>query len=102
MVIKSEYSQQADTLKISISGDFTYDLHQQFTSAYKSLPASGGRKYIIDLSRVEYMDSAALGMLLLLRERVGNERANITLSGASKNVKNILDISGFEQLFRIT
>jgi len=99
MNIKSDYSPYEDTLKIRVSGKFTHAVHAEFTDAYKSLPASNRRKYIIDLSATEYMDSAALGMLLILRERAGAEQAQITLLGAVNEVKKILDISGFDKLF---
>lgn len=99
MNIKTEYSTYVDTLKIIISGKFTHAVHPEFTSAYKSLPPSNRRKYIIDLAAAEYMDSAALGMLLVLRERSGGDHSQITLSGAKDDVKKILDISGFERLF---
>jgi anti-anti-sigma factor len=99
MNINSHFSAQDDTLKIRISGQFTHAVHPEFTQAYKTLPASSRRKYVIDLSATEYMDSAALGMLLVLRERSGGEQAKITLSGARNDVAKILDISGFKELF---
>jgi len=99
MNIKSDYSPYEDTLKIRVAGKFTHALHTEFTHAYKSLPPSNRRKHIIDLSATEYMDSSALGMLLILRERAGGEQAQITLYGAANEVKKILDISGFDKLF---
>jgi anti-anti-sigma factor len=47
------------------------------------------------------MDSAALGMLLVLRERAGGNKANITLTGYNKSVGLILEISRFEKLFKL-
>jgi HptB-dependent secretion and biofilm anti anti-sigma factor len=42
-----------------------------------------------------------LGMLLLLRDHAGGERSNIEIVNCSQDVKKILLISNFEQLFVI-
>lgn len=101
MTVTSNYSQSTDTLTISIAGNFGFDTHKEFRATYADLPPSTTRKFIIDLSGVSYMDSAALGMLLVLRERSGGESSNIKLKGATDSVQKILDISRFEQLFTI-
>lgn len=101
MTVTSNYSQATDVLTISISGNFGFDAHKDFRATYADLPPSSGRKFVIDLSKVNYMDSAALGMLLVLRERAGGNSSSIILKGATNTVQKILDISRFEQLFTI-
>jgi len=53
------------------------------------------------LDSTEYLDSSALGMLLLLREHAGGESSNIRISKASPEVKKILEVANFEKLFNI-
>ncbi|MDQ3200585.1 MAG: STAS domain-containing protein, partial [Pseudomonadota bacterium] len=48
-----------------------------------------------------YLDSSALGMLLLLRDYAGGENAEITLTHANADVRKILAISNFEQIFDV-
>ena len=48
-----------------------------------------------------YLDSSALGMLLLLRDHAGGDTANIKIVNCNPDVKKILTISNFEQLFSI-
>ena len=100
MTIESSFSASSNTLRIRVKGNFTCDVHPDFTRAYKSLPPSSMRKYVIDFSKTDYIDSAALGMLLVLRERAGGDNARIVLSGARADVKRILDISGFEVFYK--
>jgi anti-anti-sigma regulatory factor len=45
------------------------------------------------------MNSAALGMLLVLRERAGGDHAKITLKGFNDSLAEILQISRFDKLF---
>ncbi len=101
MTISSDYSSTTDTLTIRIAGDFDYATHQAFKDAYMPLPSSSKRNYVIDLRQVNYMCSAALGMLLILRERAGNDASRIFLQGANRDVLKILEVSRFEQLFTI-
>ena len=62
-------SKERNEIILDIQGDFTYVLHRDFREAYRDEPP--GFTYIINLFKTEYMDSAALGMLLLLREHAG-------------------------------
>ena len=45
------------------------------------------------------MDSSALGMLLLLREHAGGDRASIKIVHCQPEVKKILTIANFHPLF---
>ena len=58
-------------------------------------------RYVVDLNRTTYLDSSALGMLLLLRDHAGGDSAEIKIVNCNQDVKKILTISNFEQLFTI-
>jgi anti-anti-sigma factor len=55
----------------------------------------------VDLRDATYLDSSALGMLLLLRDHAGGDGSNIHIINCNPDVKKILAISNFEQLFDI-
>lgn len=100
MSITVEKYNNGTGLKIKISGRFDFSAHRDFREAYSKIDPVQ-TSFNIDLSETSYMDSAALGMLLVLRERAGGSRADITLTGYNKSVGQILEISRFEQLFQI-
>jgi len=56
---------------------------------------------VVDMAGVEYMDSSALGMLLLLREHVGEDRADVRLINGNSEIRNILQVSNFAELFKM-
>ena len=85
---------------VSIDGRFDFNAHKDFRAAYKSQRPDA--RYVIKMNGTEYIDSSALGMLLLLREHAGNDNSNITLSGCRDEIKKILSIANFERLFTIT
>lgn len=94
----------AETL-ISIKGRFNFEMHSQFRTAYQTETEGGskrGRKFIIDLAGTEYIDSSALGMLLLLREEAGGNEANIEIVNTRPEIRKILETANFQRLFKIS
>lgn len=100
MGIEINKSDDNKTLQLVISGRFDFSLHKNFRDAYKSEPAD--MNYVIDMHNTDYMDSSALGMLLLLREHAGNDASRISITGCQPTIKQILAISNFEKLFNIS
>ncbi|MBF0125415.1 MAG: STAS domain-containing protein [Magnetococcales bacterium] len=91
-------------VSISIKGRFNFEMHSQFRTAYQSEidpAARSNRKFIIDLSGTEYIDSSALGMLLLLREEAGANEANIEIVNTRPEIRKILETANFQRLFKI-
>ncbi|MBF0621710.1 MAG: STAS domain-containing protein [Magnetococcales bacterium] len=89
---------------ISIKGRFNFEMHSQFRTAYQQTGDGGtdkSRKYVIDLGGTEYIDSSALGMLLLLREEAGANEANIEVTNARPEIRKILETANFQRLFKI-
>lgn len=95
-------SVDGDTVNINISGRFDFSCHKEFRDAYRNTPSGGGNSFIINMSGTEYVDSSALGMLLLLREHAGSDDSKVTLQGCRNDVKDILVISNFDKLFNIS
>lgn len=100
MAIRSTYVADQNQLTIAIDGRFDFSAHQEFRSAYEGTQHQPER-YCVDMKLAHYLDSSALGMLLLLRDYAGGDRAQITIENCSPDVRKILTISNFEQLFII-
>jgi anti-anti-sigma factor len=92
-------SKEDKTITIDVEGTFDYRLHRDFRSAYREELENFA--YIINLNKTEYMDSAALGMLLLLREHAGGDEAKITITGCRPTIRKTFSIAQFDQLFTI-
>lgn len=100
MGISMTVSADGTRATIAVSGKFDFQLYDDFRSAYAET-AGKGVAYTVDLSETEYLDSSALGMLLLLREHAGGERSDIEITGAPAEVRKILDVANFGKLFRL-
>lgn len=100
MAISGNVSSNGDSVVIKITGRFDFNAHHDFRNVYRNEKSNA--QYKVDMSGTEYIDSSALGMLLLLREHAGNESSNITIEGCNDDIKKIFSISNFEKLFTIS
>lgn len=87
---------------LSVVGRFDFSIHRDFRRNYEDvLGTPGVRQLDVDLSRVEYIDSSALGMLLLLREKAGGRSIQLKLANATGPVRQVLEVANFGRLFEI-
>ena len=100
MSIESEVSLDGKKLTIAIKGRFDFGSHQAFRDAYERF-YKVPQVYIVDLKETTYMDSSALGMLLLLRDHAGGDNSEVRIINSSPDVRKILAISNFDKLFDI-
>ena len=88
---------------IKLSGRFDFNSHREFRGSYESvLDNAQLRELVIDLAGVDYLDSSALGMLLLLRDRATAASKAVSLENCRGNVRQVLDIANFGKLFKIS
>jgi len=101
MSITTEKSDDGKQVTIKIDGRFDFGSHHDFRDAYRGSSESG-TVFILDMSSTEYMDSSALGMILLLKEHAGTLGGDIKIVNASSEIKNILEIANFDKLFSVS
>jgi anti-anti-sigma factor len=100
MLIRENRRDQSATLMLE--GRFDFNAHREFRGAYENLLADPQVRAIeVNFQKVDYLDSSALGMLLLLREKVESSGKSIALSGLQDTVKQVLEIANFQRLFTI-
>jgi len=86
-----------------MSGNFDFHIHREFKGAYTPLIENAAvREIEIEMDKLDYLDSSALGMLMLLNERAKSGNKSVALLNASGVVSQMLEVSNFDKLFRIT
>jgi anti-anti-sigma factor len=99
MSISSEISPDANKITIKISGRFDFAVQNEFRDCYYNATPEENPQFVIDMAGANYMDSSALGMLLMMREYLGGNSANISIINCSPDIKNILTVANFQSLF---
>ena len=100
MGVNTTVTDSGNKITIAVAGKFDFQLYDEFRASYADT-AGTGIEYVVDLLDTEYLDSSALGMLLLLREHAGCETSKIDITQASPDVQKILDVANFGKLFNI-
>lgn len=91
-----------NTAVFTLSGRFDFNDHRSFKNSYESLLSQPGVTTLeFNMAGIEYIDSSALGMLMLLRERAQSVGKTVVLSHPNTTVSQILDIANFGKLFTI-
>lgn len=83
----------------ALSGQLTFSDRERFRDMARRLVASARARLVIDVSSLEFIDSAGLGMLLLLREEIAAGQREIVLRNAQGQVKRMFEVSRFDTLF---
>lgn len=73
----------------------------QLDTAFKQLIDDGSSWLKLDLSGVEYLSSAGLRVLLATLKAVRTLAGDLQLYSPRDNVRSVLEISGFSDLFTI-
>ena len=100
MPVSSALTADKSRLDIHVSGRFDFALHREFRDAYRHHDSA--KSIVVNMSKADYMDSSALGMLLLLKEYAGEKNVTVELSAPSPAIKKILTIANFDKLFKIS
>ncbi|WP_430459787.1 STAS domain-containing protein [Thalassolituus sp. LLYu03] len=100
MTVQASLAGNGRELTIKVDGRFDFSAHQEFREAYEGV-AGDVKSFVVDLGGTSYLDSSALGMLLLLRDHAGGDSADVQIVNCNQDVRKILTISNFEQLFKI-
>lgn len=91
-----------NTATINMTGRFDFNVQRDFKEAYDpQLNDAAVSAIEVNLAGVEYLDSSALGMLLMLRERSTAAGKSLTLCKPGAGVAQILEIANFSKLFTI-
>jgi len=91
---------EGDVLHLRPPTRFDLSTHRAFRDAYQPWLEQESVKLVrVDFSETEYIDSAALGMLLLLRRHCRDTGRVVSLTGAHGMVADVLRIAKFDTLF---
>ena len=83
---------------IAVDGRFTFDVRDQCLAVIDAVPPRA-RRITIDLTRTEYLDSAALGMLIRAREKFKGAQLGLKVKAKSP-ASEILEVANFHKMFR--
>ncbi len=67
----------------------------------KTFEKSQGKKIVVDLEKVSYIDSSGLATLVEILKKTRTQGGALGLSGMSEKVKSLFEITKLDRLFKI-
>jgi anti-anti-sigma factor len=87
-----------ETLRLPSRFDYSY--HRQFGELYAPLIEDVScTEIILDFSQVEYLDSSALGMMVLLQKKCSSCNKKVKIKGARGATDEILKMANMQKIF---
>jgi anti-sigma B factor antagonist len=90
-----------DYTRISISGDLDANSSVQADEAFQKLLSDGVHKVHIDMSDLNYISSAGIGVFLSHQDEVQQKGGLIVFSGMNPRVQNVFQLLGLNAIFTI-
>lgn len=87
------------TLNVTLEGRFTFSDNGEFRKVLEAINDPGVQRIVLHMEKVEFIDSAALGMLLLAEEEASRLNKALAISGAHGQVKRIFTMARFNEIF---
>lgn len=88
-----------DRTVVSLCGRFVFECHRDFRAAVARSMEATPVDVDIDLGGVDYLDSAALGMLLVLGAKARRAKKTVTLCNTQGYVRDLLQIAHVDAVF---
>ncbi len=90
------------TVSLHPATRFDFNSFRDFRKDYDTaLENPSVRVLIVDMKNVQYIDSAALGILLLLRDHAINVNKTVEIHNLHGIAKEVLEIANFQKTFTI-
>ncbi len=92
---------QAGVGTLRCEGRLTLPTSGGFTAVTDEMKATGCRTWIVDLSGVDFIDSAGMWTLLMVRDVVTQMNGRLALSGAAGQVAKALRLTRFDDFIGV-
>jgi anti-anti-sigma factor len=93
--------QEGDVLVLVPVGRLDTTTSTDFESHVLGELGGGANRFVVDCSRLDYVSSAGLRVLLMLAKRLSGGKGSLVLSSMSPQVHEVFEIAGFSRIFSI-
>ncbi len=89
----------SESVNFMLPERFDYSFHRQFNEGCNDYIANANlNEIILDFSRVGYLDSSALGMLVMVQKKASSAAKKIKIKGAKGATEEILRMANIQKM----
>jgi len=85
--------------EVLISGSFTFRDHDTFFEVVSMIKTGYEKRVVLNMSECEFLDSAALGMLVIAHDEAVAKKVSLVIKGVQGKVKDVLYAARFDTLY---
>ena len=86
---------------LPLEGEIDLHVSPEVAASLRTIIAKKPKHLVVDLSRVTYMDSSGLAVLIEGMQKVQEYGGKFALAGAQESVQHIFEIARLDQVFQI-
>lgn len=86
---------------VRLRGRLTFNDHARLRGLIREMLQLPAKRQVLDLSALEFVDSAGIGMLLIAREELANADKTLVLRSAQGQVKRVLTVAQLSKIVAI-
>ena len=91
--------ERGDVTLIEIGGQLIVGNRQLLKQQVLEQLEEGSRKFVVDFSNTDYIDSSGLGVLVTLSKKIREKGGEISLSSLSKDLRTLFELTKLDTLF---
>ena len=92
-------SEKGDLTLIRIGSQLIVGNRQQLKETVLEQLERGSRKFIVDFSKTDYIDSSGLGVLVTLSKKIREEGGELSLAELSEDLRILFELTRIDSLF---
>ncbi|NYZ15262.1 STAS domain-containing protein [Azospirillum sp. RWY-5-1] len=96
-----ESSTSSDGIEARLRGRLEFTDHDRLRDIVRLLESDGIKRMVIDLKDLEFIDSAGLGMLLIMQEEAEQRNVKLIVRGPRNDVKRSIDLARISEIITI-
>ncbi len=96
-----ELDQEGPASVLRIEGDVTSGSEADLSAAYGLAVANGARAVVLDFSKLQYMNSGGIGLLVTLLVRAQRGGVRLVATGLSDHYRQIFELTRLDEAIEI-
>lgn len=90
-----------DGLEVRLTGRLEFTDHDKVPQIVDLLDSYGLRRAVLDVSKLEFIDSAGLGMLLIFQEEAEERNVRLVVRGPTGDVRRSIELAKLNEIISI-
>jgi len=96
-----ERQDEGDVAVLALRGELDVESGPKLREALLEAIGEGGRRVVVDLEGVDFIDSAGLGVLVGGLKRARSNDGDLALVATGRSVLKVLEITGLTRVFEL-